>query len=73
MHRAEHLHGVVAKITTWKDLFQSCREYEDVTAKTISVFVQLHGGTFNRFFYSQSLKQNNSNNLHKEVKSKPEM
>ena len=39
MHRAEHLHGVFAKITTWKDLFWSCRDYEDVVAKTFSVFV----------------------------------
>ena len=50
MHRAQHLRVVVAKIRTRKDLFWSCRDYEDVTAKTFLVFVELHGKTFNHFF-----------------------
>ena len=33
MHQAEHLHVVIAKITF------RCGDYEDVIAKTFSVFV----------------------------------
>ena len=39
--RAEHLHGVVAKIRTLKDYFKSSREYKDAITKMFSVFVQL--------------------------------
>ena len=39
MHRAEHLHGVSLKLQREKAFILGCRDYEDVTAKTFSLFV----------------------------------
>ena len=53
MHRARHLHGVVAQITMRKDLFWSSQDRKDVTTDTFSVLVYLHEETFNRLLLTK--------------------
>ena len=74
MHRAHHLHKVVAKSYNVKRTILKFSRPRGRNSKTFSVFVELHGETFNHFLLTKfKAKKQNSNDPHKKVKSEPEM
>ena len=63
MHRAGYLHGVIAKITTWKDLFKKIfLKVVGTTRRTYKNFLSIYLASWRNILsslYSQSLRQRN--------------
>ena len=75
MHRALHLHVVVAKIKNVKRPFlEFSRLYKVVTAKLSQFLFSLMKKNLIIFLFTEfKAKKQNSNDPHKKVKNKPEM